>query len=242
MYIREPPLLKFWQYTPVINGLNNELCADLVEQVAENNIEEDLTDDELTANLSTAENETTPEIKKGIKLLKHDSEWSTANEYFKSTLPLNGPIKSHEFDASIQELNNTIYDYFARIFGHIETIPDKNLENRYKDHTVKDLKKALKCLKLSTNSDITEIKYASRVLRDKLHNNSDTQQDQSFNHDKYLQRNFWGYVKNVLTSKRTVLFLIRSYFRQKQPVTNTFRQLVCSLVVVLVRPYGGGSN
>ena len=111
----------------VINGLNNELCADLEEQVAENNTQEDLdlTGDELTANLSSAENETTPEIKKGIKLPKRDSEWSTANEYFKSTLPLNGPIKSQELDASIQVLNNTIYDYFARNYGHIETIPDK---------------------------------------------------------------------------------------------------------------------
>ena len=74
---------------------------------------------------------------------------------------------------------------------------------------MKDLKKALKCLKLSTNPDITEIKYVSRVLRDKLRNSNntqtDTQQDQSFNHDKYFERNFWGYVKNVLASKRTVL-------------------------------------
>ena len=37
----------------VINGLNNELCADLEEQVAENNTQEDLdlTGGELTANL-----------------------------------------------------------------------------------------------------------------------------------------------------------------------------------------------
>ena len=112
-------------------------------------------------------------------------------------------------DASIQVLNNTIYDNFARNYGQIETIPDKNLENKYKDHTVKDLKKALKCLKLSTNSDITEIEYVSRVLRDKLRNSNntqtDTQQDQSFNHDKYFERNFLGYVKNVLASKRTIL-------------------------------------
>ena len=78
-------------------------------------------------------------------------------------------------DASIQVLNNTIYDYFARNYGHIETIPGKNLENKYKDYTVKDLKKALKCLKLSTNSDITEIKYVLRVLRDKLRNSNNTQ-------------------------------------------------------------------
>ena len=35
-------------------------------------------------------------------------------------------------------------------FGHTETIPDKNLINKYKDHTVKNLKKALRNLK-STN-------------------------------------------------------------------------------------------
>ena len=74
----------------VINGLNNELCADLEEQVAENNTQEDLdlTGGELTANLSSAEYEITPEIKKGIKLPKSDSEWSTANEYLSNLLYL----------------------------------------------------------------------------------------------------------------------------------------------------------
>ena len=96
-----------------------------------------------------------------------------------------------------------IYNYIAGIFGHTETTPDKNVTNKYKDHTVKDLKKALRNLK-STNSDIMEIKYVSRTLRDKLRiNNTQTQSDpnneRSFNHDKYLERNFWGYVKNVLS-------------------------------------------
>ena len=80
-------------------------------------------------------------------------------------------------DTSIQVLNNTIYDYFARNYGHIEAIPDKNLENKYKDHTVKDLKKAL-----STNPDITEIKYVSRVLRDNLRNSNNTQTDNKISH------------------------------------------------------------
>ena len=112
-------------------------------------------------------------------------------------------------NTSIQVLNDAIYNYFADNFGHTETIPDKNLINKYKDHTVKNLKKALRNLK-STNSDITEIKYVSRALRDKLRDNNkntqtDTNHDESFNHDKYLERNFWGYVKNVLKTKRTVL-------------------------------------
>ena len=192
----------------VIHGLNNELCADLEEQNADGNTEGVLVDDEVT-HLTTAENETSPVLKKGIKLPKRDSEWSTANEHFKSALLLNGPIKSQDLNTSTQVLNDAIYNYFADNFGHTETIPDKNLINKYKDHTVKNLKKALRNLK-STNSDITEIKYVSRALCDKLRDNNkntqtDTNHDESFNHDKYLERNFWGYVKNVLKTKRTVL-------------------------------------
>ena len=77
----------------VIHGLNNELCADLEEQTADNNTEGVLSDDEVATNLSTTENDTIPVLKKGINLPKRDSEWSTANEYFKSCLLLNGPIK-----------------------------------------------------------------------------------------------------------------------------------------------------
>jgi hypothetical protein len=141
-------------------------------------------------------------LRKGKKLPKRDSEWSTANKHLKSALLLNGPIKSQDLNTSIQVLNDVIYNYFADNFGHTETIPDKNLINKYKDHTVKNLKKALRNLKL-TNSDITEIKYVSRALRDKLRDNNkntqtDTNHDESFNHDKYLERNFWGYVKKCL--------------------------------------------
>ena len=48
----------------------------------------------------------------------------------------------------------------------------------------------------------------SRILRNKLRNHGDIQtdsnQDNSFNHDKYIERNFWGYVKNVLNKEDTV--------------------------------------
>ena len=53
------------------------------------------------------------------------------------------------------------------------------------------------------NSDLMEIKFVSRVLRDKLRNktnNTHTGENHgnSLYHDKYLERNFWGYAKNVL--------------------------------------------
>ena len=81
---------------------------------------------------------------------------------------------------------------------------------KYKEYTIKELKKALQNLK-SSKGDLNEIKYVSRMLGDKLRNkNNDTNQlkcdiHQSFNHDKYIGRNFWGYVQNVMNRKNAVL-------------------------------------
>ena len=47
-------------------------------------------------------------------------------------------------------------------FGIVETVPDKNLVTKYKDYTIKNLKKALSNLK-SNNADLTEVKYVSRT-------------------------------------------------------------------------------
>ena len=54
-----------------------------------------------------------------------------------------------------------------------------------------------------------EIKFVSCVLRDKLRNktnntHTDENHGNSLNHDKYLERNFWGYVKNVLNKTENV--------------------------------------
>ena len=126
----------------MIHGHNNELCADLEENIEDNHTEI-LTDDNANTNLNIVENETFPVLKKGINLPKKYSEWETANGYFKFALFFNGPIKSRDLNSSIQILNNTIYNYFADNFGYIETIPDENVVNKYKDLTVKNLKKAL---------------------------------------------------------------------------------------------------
>ncbi len=92
--------------------------------------------------------------------------------------------------------------------------PDNYLINRYKDNTVKDLKKALKILK-STNGDPDEIKYVSHILRAKLrpkrNQSSESCPDNShsntqvLNHDKYIVKKFWDYVKNVLNKKDCAL-------------------------------------
>jgi hypothetical protein len=120
---------------------------------------------------STSNNQNIPDLNKGIKLPKSTLQWSTANDYFKFALQSNQPITSQDLDSNIKLLNNIVYEYFAKNFGHTDSTPDNSLVNKYKDYTVKDLKKALKTLK-STNSEPDEIKYVSHILRAKLRPNN----------------------------------------------------------------------
>ena len=81
---------------------------------------------------------------------------------------------------------------------------------KYKEYTVKELKRALQNLK-SNKGDLSEIKYVSRTLRNKLQNKNNSanglscSNDELFNHDKYLGRSFWGYVKRVINKKEALL-------------------------------------
>ncbi len=197
----------------VILGLNEELLEHVIEQEQSSN--------DCRGDLNEIGNDTTfidnqddeyPELKKGINLSKTDSEWLTANEYFKFALAPDPPITSHDLNLSIKHLNETMYTYFANNFGFVESLPDNTLVDKYKNHSIKELKKALKLLKL-TDSDVVEIKYVSRLMRNKLKtnpnnnldNNFPNSTDESFNHDKYFERNFWGYVKKVLNYKESTL-------------------------------------
>ena len=199
----------------VIQGLNDELLTDLEQQSTENNTSTEGLLEEVNAIENHPSEHSFPELKKGINLPKNDAEWSTANSYFKFALELNTPIRSRDLSRSITQLNNVVYSYFADNFGYVEKLPDKTLVDKYKYHKVKDLKKSLKQLKLS-NGEPHEIKYVSRTLREKLRNASQNiennpsdqtslNQDNTFNHDKYIGRNLWGYVKNILNKKACVL-------------------------------------
>ena len=71
------------------------------------------TDDQVASSYTTQSNlvneEVAHELKKGIKLPKKESEWATANDYFKFAIPLNGPITTPDLNSSIRHLNDTIY-------------------------------------------------------------------------------------------------------------------------------------
>ena len=76
-------------------------CVQTLKKNIEDNHTEILTDDNANTNLNIVENKTFPVLKKGINLPKKDSEWETANGYFKSVLFLNGPIKSRDLKIQV---------------------------------------------------------------------------------------------------------------------------------------------
>ena len=185
----------------VILALDNELRADLDEE--NNNICSDDVSNNAQCNSNAREShEELPFLKKDINLPQSDKEWSTANEYLKFALNSNPLISSQDICSSIVLLNDLIYNYFADNFGHVESLPDKLLVEKYKNHTTKELKKkTLKHLKSTNSTDLTEMKHVARLIRNTLRNTSNNvtaSNHDSFNHDYYIQSNFWGYVKNVI--------------------------------------------
>ena len=128
----------------LIHDMDSELQQDIVDQnyldLADlNEVGENAND-----NITTVLSDEISVLKKGIRLPKRESEWATANEYFKFSLQ---PITSQDLNASIQQLNETIYEYFAENFGFSSNTPDRLVENKYKDCSIKELKKSLKSLK-----------------------------------------------------------------------------------------------
>jgi len=182
----------------IVNGLNEELIADLQDQFIDDSSDSIPNDFE---NSTAPSDETFPTLKKGINLPRNDSEWSTANDYFKIALQSFTPITSQDINTNIRQLNETIYNYFSGTYGYTKTTLNTHFAEKYKDQTAKELKKSLKILKKS-NNDLDEIKYVSRLLRDKLRNGNKSNNDQSLqDHDHYINKNFWGYVKNIFNKR-----------------------------------------
>jgi len=147
-------------------------------------------------------------LKKGIKLPKSPLEWSTANDYFKSTLS-NYPIKLLDLNSNIGFMSTTIYNYYAQYHGFDDKYNDADLKTKYRDFSIKELKTALKQLKIA-NNNVQEIKFVSRQIRYRLgkkdQNNGIGHRDfQEIDCDKSIKINFWGFVKQVFQKQNSIL-------------------------------------
>ena len=92
----------------VIHGLNDELSADLEEQITTDNTADTPGNDNSLNDIDMTNDESFPELKQGINLPKNDSGWQTANDYFKCALQFNDPITMRDVNSKIKLLNDVI--------------------------------------------------------------------------------------------------------------------------------------
>ena len=193
----------------VIDDLEDELQQQMTEALNDDNHEDntDPVNPEISP-LNTQEN--FPDFKRGIKLPKSPLQWSTANDFFKLTF-LNHPITPDDLNNNINAMVTVVYNYFSGNFGHVDNNCSVEFERKYQTFSTKDLKKALKKLKLE-NGSILEIKFVAkklRILLNKSNNtelhNSDSHASADIDHDNLIGKNFWGYVKKFFKKNTSSL-------------------------------------
>ena len=109
-------------------------------------------------------------------------------------------------DLTIEFMSNTIYNYFANLYGTVNSTNHTNARcGKYKHLTPKSLKHQLKQLKMN-DAPLQEIKYVSQFLRSKLKCQDSTHSSATaVNQDRYVSKNFWGFVKNAIEKGSAVL-------------------------------------
>ena len=144
-------------------------------------------------------------IKPGVKLPRSTDEWTAANDYFKTVFG-NFQMQPTSIDLTIEFMNNTIYNYFANLYGTINSTNRTNAFcDKYKHLTPKSLKHQLKQL-IMNDAPLQEVKYVSQLLRSKLKSQDSTHSSATaVNQDRYVSKNLWGFVKNVMEKGSAVL-------------------------------------
>ena len=137
----------------------------------------------------------------GIKLPKTEAQWERANDYFKQFLPVNDQIINTNI--SIKMLQQRIYKYFKDNYGTVSQKNDIALQNKYKDYSNKKLKKLRRNLKESSPDAITEIRFISKLLRQRL-NKTNKMNTDYIDHQNEINKNFWKYCKNTFEKTERV--------------------------------------
>jgi len=106
-------------------------------------------------------------------------------------------------------MSTIIYNCCAQYHGFDDKYNDVDLKTKYKDFSIKELKKALKQVKIA-NNNVQEIKFLSRQIRFRLgkkdRNNGIGHRDfREIDCDKSIKWNFWGFVKQVFQKQNSIL-------------------------------------
>ena len=137
--------------------------------------------------------------KPGARLPKTEDQWKLANLYFQSTFSI---LTFHpdSIDANIALMNTTIYNYFRDTYGIIEDPVNTEPKDKYKDSSIRVLKRDLKNLE-NINTPVHEIQYVARLILGRLANPKSTGTSSYADHDKSITRRSWDYVKRTIKSK-----------------------------------------
>ena len=170
----------------------------------------------------------TPSVLPGIKLPKTDSEWEEANLYFCLNFDISVPISN--IDDFAMRFQQMIYSYFKNMYGVVKS-DDMEIDKKYENRTVKELKKELKELKTNLpNSD--QIKHVSKLIRNKLKPRPAKQVvPPKSNIGFELKSKFWKTCKNVFnySGKISPSFTTSScfkYFKQILKLLSMSRKFV----------------
>ena len=101
-----------------------------------------------------------PAIKLGVKLPKSDSQWESANEYFRAFLPISMINPSNIGDA-ITKMNETMYNYYKNNFEASKT-HQSTLIGKYQTMTKHELRLCLRSLKMN-QATCNEVQYVFLV-------------------------------------------------------------------------------
>ena len=129
-------------------------------------------------------------LKPGIKLPKNDKGWEQASDFFKTDVP--SDLENSDVNTEIINFQSIIYDFFANSYGAVDTIHSE-FDKKYIKSSKNELKKTLKHCKSSKPSPLQEIKYISRLLRNRYRK----KENESFDHQSAYKSNFWKYCEKV---------------------------------------------
>ena len=106
-------------------------------------------------------------VRPGIHLPKSETQWKTANLFFRVSLPLHEV--SNGLNAACKKLSITIYEYFQRECGIVNKTQYTDEWNaKYCNLSKNQLKTALRNLKKTNEGDRSnEIRFVSKLLRSK---------------------------------------------------------------------------
>ena len=129
-------------------------------------------------------------LKPGVKLPKSDKEWERANDFFRHNLI--GDPENPDINIEIANFQSLLYEFFSNSYG---TVNDTNREfdQKYTNSTKNELKKTLKQLKLINTPPLQEIRFVSRLLRNRYRK----KESESFDHQLLYKSNFWKYCHKI---------------------------------------------